>query len=366
MPDSNQHSLKISLAICLDREAMDRYKTVLRHFVVGLVDSSMQVRLVSSDSRVERLRLGPIQVVRHARLAWPFRTSRLDALISDLQSSAPSIIHAFGGDTFGRAFSLAEAFDADLVIGLTCSQDLEQLGLYDLGRVQRFVSHSSPLSLALLDQHGVGEERSWVIHPGVRTATSCKSFAAGRIPAILCTTPFERGSGVDQLLRAVRQVIERGRTVMLFLLGSGPLERRYRQLVRELGLSAYVTFANPLGDASDAMDGSEIFVNPGVSPGAYVDVLRAMGMGMAVITRSDPMVDYYRHEENALICNPCNASTMAEALFRLLDDVPFARQLASGGLEYVKSTHMMSGMADRLIEMYRSLALNRATFSIKE
>lgn len=351
--------------ICLDTEGIDRFKTVLRHLVVGLVDSSMQVRLISSDTRIDKLQLGPIKAIRHARLVWPFRTARLEALLSDLQSASPSIVHAISGDSYAKAFSIAEAFDADLVLGLTCGHDIEQLALHDVGRVQRFVALSSPLAAALSEQYGVAEDRLEVIHPGVRTAGACKSFTKGaRTPAILCTTAFERGCGVDHLLRAVHRVIASGRNVMLFLLGSGPQEHRLRQLVRELGLLAHVTFANPLGDTSDVMDGSEIFVNP--VPGSYIDVLRAMGMGMAVITCADRFVDYYRHEETVLVSDPCETVGLTEALFRLLDDAPFARRLASGGMEYVKTSHSMSGMADRLIETYRSLALARATFSIKE
>ena len=57
---------------------------------------------------------------------------------------------------------------------------------------------------------------------------------------------------------------------------------------------------------------------------------------------------------------------IADALERVLTDRAHARTVASSAMEYVRTHHSMSAMAECTAATYRQLALSRSTFSIKE
>jgi glycosyltransferase involved in cell wall biosynthesis len=364
---ASQPSLPINLALCIGSTAIDRYQPVLRHLVVGLVDAAVQVRLISADRRALKLQLGPARVVSHAPLKWPFGAMRLDSLLADLQASPPSIVHAFGGESFEKAWAIAEQYDADVIATVTSRHDAAQLTQFDLVRAQRFIAPTAPLAQVIRERARVPEQSVVLIRPGVKTSDKRRCFdREGQTPTLLCTSPFDQRSRVDTLIRAVGNVLGQKRDVMLFLLGSGKMESRLRLLVKNLEISARVTFANPLGGILDAMGSADIFVNTMTGGELDIDGLRAMGLGMAVVACKDEVIDYFRNEENALVCPPDDADQMARSILKLLDDHAYAQSLSASGLAYVKEHHSMSGMAELTLATYKEIALSRATFSIKE
>ena len=62
--------MAVNVALCVDAEGLDRLASALRYLAVGLVDQAIQVRLLSSDARIESMTLGPIQTLVHDRIHW--------------------------------------------------------------------------------------------------------------------------------------------------------------------------------------------------------------------------------------------------------------------------------------------------------
>ena len=363
----NQDAHSVSLALCVDSEALDRFGGVLRHLLVGLVDQAVGLRLVSADPRVEALTLGPIQTVVHERIAWPLAGRRMEALLDVLSQKPPTVVHAMSGASYRVAVGLAEAFDADLVVQVTSLADCKAVSNLAQRRVGRFLAVSQPLLAILGDQLQVPVDRLDLIRPGVLASSEIACFAdPDRVPALLCLSALERGSGVDRLIEAVDVLRRRDRSLMLFLLGRGRHESALRRMIRDRKLASFVTLAHPSGNLTRAMYSADIFVRPSTDTAFNADGLQALGAGMAVVAMSSSVCDHLHDGETAIACDKTTVEALAEAIERLLADPALARRMATNGLDYVRAHHAVSGMAERTANTYRQLALDRATFPIKE
>jgi glycosyltransferase involved in cell wall biosynthesis len=114
------------------------------------------------------------------------------------------------------------------------------------------------------------------------------------------------------------------------------------------------------------MRSADLFILPRVGEVFTVDGLQAMGAGMAVVAFSSSICDYLRPGETAVVCPEPTAAALAEAIEKLVTDRTFAREIAAGGAEYVRTHHSMTGMAERTAAAYRSLTVARATFPMTE
>jgi glycosyltransferase involved in cell wall biosynthesis len=351
----------------MDHEAFDRLGRVLRHLVVGLVDQTIHVRLVSADSRVKALSLGPVQAVLHKRLVWPTAGRRVERLLDDLAPRAPTLVHAITSASYRVGCAIAEAFDADLVLQVTSLSDCDAMANVGAQRVGRVVALTAPLKRILEEQLKVPPDRVDLIRPGIMASKSACCFSrSNSLPTILCPAPFTRGSGVDRLIEAAALLRKKGREFMLFLLGTGMLEPALRRLIRERGLSSCITLARPSGDLTGALHSGDIFVEPSARPGFSDDILQAMSAGLVIVTAPSAFGDCCSDDETAVVLKKNKADVLADALRALLDDPPRAQRIAAAGVEHIRAHHAVNTMAEQTAEAYRTLALARATFSLKE
>ncbi len=365
--DDSSSQRPISTAMCIDGEALDRFRPVLRHLVVGLVDQAIHTRLVSDDTRIEALSLGPVQTLVHQKVVWPVAKRRTEQLLDALSGQPPTIVHAFTGSSYAVADVIAESFDADLVYQITSLADCDALAERTGPHIERFLALSRPLASVLTEQLAISVDRVKLIRPGVQAAKQASCFAdPERIATIMCTSAFHRDSGIDRLITAVEVLRKRDRAVMVFLLGEGNKEALFRKTIRERGLSRWITLVNPIGDVGQAMRGADMFVRPASVAAVSADVLQAMGAGMAVVSIASDVCDHLRHNETALVCDGESGEALARSIELLLEDPSRARKMAASSMEYIRTHHSMSSMAQHTADTYRELALARATLSLPE
>lgn len=363
----SQAALSVGSVLCVDHEALDRWGRVLRHLIVGLVDQAIRIRLVSSDPRVKSLSLGPVQTVMHKPLVWPGAARRIEQLLDDLTQQPPKLVHAVSSASYRIGLAIAEAFDADLILQVGSLADCDAIANIGPGPVRRFVTCTLPLQRVLEEQLKLPADRIELIRPGMLASQSVACFShSHRIPTILCASTLQRGSGIDRLIEAAAILKKQECPFMMFLFGTGKRERAVRRLIRERGLSASVTLVQTAGDLGAALGGGDIFVRPG-SSGAFSDeILQAMAAGLAVVTAPDTIGDYCRDDETAVVCDKPKPESLAAVLAGLLDDRERAVRIADAGRNHIRTHHTVSAMAEKTAESYRTLALSRATFSLKE
>jgi len=357
----------VDVALCMGAEVYSRLWEVVRHLCVGLIDLAARVRLLSSSPEVEELSLGPIQTITHQGLVWPLRRKRLQQVLDMLAPRPPGVVHAISADSFAVAEGIARAYDVQLLLHLTSWADVAALANVDGQKVDHVIAGSRPLFEAAERQGRVDPEALTLIRPGVLRPAAPPSFGQPEcVPAVLCTAELREHGGVDRLIRAVRILRDRGRELLLFLLGTGPDEGELRRLARGTGVADWVTFARPKADKSQIMSGADVFVEPSVAEALSSTSLQAMASGTVVVACAGGVTDHCIDGRTAIVC-PDNAPTaLADGIERLLADHDYARRLAAAGIEHIQEHHLVSTMAEQCMLLYRRLDLRHRTFSLEE
>ncbi|HUU85789.1 MAG TPA: glycosyltransferase family 4 protein [Phycisphaerae bacterium] len=355
----------VDIALCIDRDVYSRLWEVIQHLCVGLVDLTAPVRLLSSAAEAQALSLGPIEMIVHQALSWPFRGQRLGQILDVLSARPPTVVQAFSRGCFRVAEAVARAFEIDLVLHLSATADVRALQHVDGERVQHVIAASRPIYDLAAASGRVRREALSVIHPGVLRQAKPTCFGTpGRIPTVLCTAALDGRSGVGHLIEAVSILRDRGYELLSFLLGRGRAEGELRRRVHACKLSQWITFAQPKGETSRIMDGADIFVCPAPERALSSDSLTAMASGTAVVACAGSVADHCVDGETAVVCPDDSPEALADGVSRLLDDHEYARALAVAGLLYLKEHHPVSAMAEQSLALFRQLALRRRTFAM--
>jgi glycosyltransferase involved in cell wall biosynthesis len=355
----------VSAVLCLGPETFDRLGRVVRHLAVGLVDHAVHLRILSWDRRVESLALGPIQTVLHAPAGRMLFHRRLRHVAETLSVHPPSVVHALSGEAYALSRALAEMYDADLVWQLASLANQDAVRTKRPECLMQVVTWSRRLAEGLAGAPGLDPHRVSCVPPGILAAARpAYSGRTDRATTILCAVPLDYGGGIDQLIEVFSMLRNRGREFMAFLLGEGPRESSLRRRVGQLGLASRVIFAHPAGDWTQALNSADVFVHPQVDVSYSAEVLSAMGAGLAVVMYPSPIYDHLQEDQTAAVCREPTVECLADALDRVLTNPEYGRRIAGGGLEYVRSNHTVSAMADGMAAIYRRLVLARTTFPL--
>lgn len=365
MPQEPNKTARV--AIFADPDSIFRFGRVLRHLVVGLIDQAVQVRLVSSDERIERFRLGPTEVVYHHPVRWPSRRRRTQEVISDLSVSPPTIVHALSSDGLQLASEVAQAVDADLVLTVSAIHDVEALETIESNRVSMLLPTSDKLAKLIAEGPFADTSRLQVVRPGILARKEPTCFVDDkRTTSIVSTAPLETWAGAAGLVESIGILRERGRDVHLFLLGSGSQESALRRIARERDLLADITMAQSAGDSAVTMIGADIFVEPFAPQAFAADALEAMAAGMAVVAVPDKINDHFKPEETCFSCANAKPETLATVIESVIAHPEAALKVAASAEAHVRTHHSVSAMAERTADLYRSLVIARSTISMKD
>ena len=107
---------------------------------------------------------------------------------------------------------------------------------------------------------------------------------------LICTRNFDFVYDVGTLVRALAQVIDSGRLLVVDLIGDGPLRDSLVALVREMKLESHINFHGHVDHKALAglLAGSDIFVTPALSDGNNVSLNEAMACGCFPIASNIP------------------------------------------------------------------------------
>jgi phosphatidylinositol alpha-mannosyltransferase len=153
--------------------------------------------------------------------------------------------------------------------------------------------------------------------------------------------------------------------VRLWVASDGP---QTEELKAEFAHDSRIEWLGRISDAEkvDRMMRAAVFCAPSLRGESFgVVLLEAMAAGTPVVA-SD--IDGYRnvatHEETALLVEPDNVASLAEALIRVISDVQLATSLTHHGKEHAQK-FSMDALADKYVEMYeRALAMEAENITV--
>ena len=166
-----------------------------------------------------------------------------------------------------------------------------------------------------------------------REATKSLHGLREKVPLIACVGRFSPQKGHAHLIEAARLLRNRFPEIQIAIVGSGPLEPRYRQWIADRSLTDVVKLVPPMPhrDLMALLEASDIFVMPSLE-GEGFGIAAAESMALArptIVTAIEALRELVTDGKNGLVVPPADPTGLADAIGRLLQDPEHAHKLGS-------------------------------------
>lgn len=189
--------------------------------------------------------------------------------------------------------------------------------------------------------------------------------APPRSPVLLVARNLEPLYDIGTALRALAIVRGTRRDAHLVVAGSGPDRAALETLAAQLGVADGVEFTGRLDPESVAhrYRAATVAVNPSLADNMPNSLLEAMACGVPIVsTDVGGVPDLVAHEKTAILVPPGDASAMAQAILRVLDDAVLAQRLRGAGIAAAHA-YTWDAVRPRLFAVYARL-LQRAVADV--
>lgn len=184
-------------------------------------------------------------------------------------------------------------------------------------------------------------------------------------PLVLAVAQLAERKGLRYLIEACRILADRGRSVECEIVGDGPLRDELGRQVRELGLQDRVRLTGPLPypEVVARYPRAAAFVLPcivtaeGDRDGIPNVILEAMAAAVPVVsTPVSGIPEVLRDDDTGLVVPEGDATAIADAVERLLDDPALGMRLGAAARSFVSSEFDLTRNVDRLVERFAAVA----------
>jgi rhamnosyl/mannosyltransferase len=213
----------------------------------------------------------------------------------------------------------------------------------------------------------------------IRTSPVLRAFASKCtvVPLGIDPTPFERIAsspiaqslqsllfvghlryykGVNYLIEALRELP----TAHLTIVGSGMMERAWKNLARDLGVASRIEFVGEVPDAQlpGYYAACDIFVLPSAEKSEAFGVvqLEAMASGKPVVcTELGTGTSFVNRDgETGFVVPARDSHALARAIQKLLDDSALRARMGAAGRARVRAEFTIAQMIERVMAVYAS------------
>ena len=165
---------------------------------------------------------------------------------------------------------------------------------------------------------------------------------------------LRKEKGIDDLLEAVRTLIDRGRSVTLRIAGDGPEEPGLRKRARELGVDEAVEFCGFVEELDAFYRSLDVYVQPSHMESFGIAALESMRFSLPLVARSVGNLPRLLGEGAfGFLVDPDAPVALADAIERAMADPEEYRRRARRGLEHWRERYDPEGMVRAHEALYR-------------
>lgn len=198
--------------------------------------------------------------------------------------------------------------------------------------------------------YGIEESKFIKVTPGVDVKTfrpdinvdDLKAkFSLGRRKMLLTAARLAERKGHDMLIHALPLILEKVPDLVYIIAGSGPEEKKLKQLVEKKKLASYVVFVGSVSEEDVPLyyAACDVFVMPNretkgeeTFEGFGTSFIEAGASAKPVIAgRSGGAVEAVLDGETGILVNPLSREEIAAAAIKLLRDEKYAHKLGQQG-----------------------------------
>jgi glycosyltransferase involved in cell wall biosynthesis len=177
-----------------------------------------------------------------------------------------------------------------------------------------------------------------------------------KFPFILYVGRIQARKNLPRLVEAYARLRQQGLDARLVMVGKKDWQsEQLLQRIKELGLEDCVVFPGfvPFDDLPFFYSAAEVFVFPSFFEGFGLPVVESMASGVPTITSFGSSLEEVAGD-GALLIDPRDTASIADALGRVLGDSALRTDLAARGQK--RSAEFLAGnLAEKALDVYRSL-----------
>ncbi len=193
-------------------------------------------------------------------------------------------------------------------------------------------------------------------YPGDRPWLESEFGIPQDAPAIAVVAQLIARKGHRFLLDALPEIVRRHPHARVILFGTGSAETAIRNQVSEQGLSRVVQLAGFRDDLPRVLPCLDLVVHPALKEGLGVALLQAASAGLPLVaSRAGGIPETMIDGQTGLLVPPGDASAIASAVNRLLDDPAGAAAMGKAGAAYVAQEFSVEQMVDGNLDVYRTI-----------
>lgn len=208
-----------------------------------------------------------------------------------------------------------------------------------------------------------GQEKIHIIHCGVDLEEfRLREKSPSEVPELLSVARLEEKKGHVYLLEALKLLKDKGTKFLCRVVGDGALVESLKDRARELDISDSVTFlgAMPQKQVYSLLNRANLFVLPcveaadGNMDGIPVALMEAMAVGVPVVsTRLSGIPELVEDGASGLLADPGDATGLAAAIARIIEDQDFGASLAAAARRKVEEEFDVEKNAAELAGLFR-------------
>jgi glycosyltransferase involved in cell wall biosynthesis len=152
-------------------------------------------------------------------------------------------------------------------------------------------------------------------------------------------------------------MLRKTRPIHLAIAGEGPMRRDLPGKIEKLGLTDCVTLLGHRTDVPNLLASLDVLVLPSYAhEGIPQIILQAQAMARPIVaTKIGGIPEVVQDGKTGLLVEPKDASALAAAVGRLLDDSSFARSLGQNGRQQIEAKYSLDAMGERLLRLYETV-----------
>ena len=175
-------------------------------------------------------------------------------------------------------------------------------------------------------------------------------------PLVFVFSRLNRMKGLEYFLEAAAIVTTKLPEVRFLIVGDGAGRKDLEAQTWRLGLSQKVTFTGFRTDVPALLPEAAVSVLPSLSEGLSNSLLESMASGVPVIAgRVGGNPEIIEHDVSGLLVSPQDASALAAAMSRLLEDHHLAARLGEAGRRRVAEVFSMERSVGEVEHLYERL-----------
>ncbi len=180
------------------------------------------------------------------------------------------------------------------------------------------------------------------IYNGLNLAEFGRADFSSSPPLILAVGRLIAKKGFADLICACGLIAERGKSFRCEIIGEGPLENELRGQIERLNLQNRVALsgAKPQGEVRQRLAAANVFVLPSIiDPEGGMDnlptvIMEAMATALPVVsTNIGGIPEMVIENETGFLLEPVDASALADAIEKVIDDRLLAQRLGHAGYQ---------------------------------